>query len=71
MFYFRHIEAISERYKVPANLRAAFFATTLNEKSRSVVARLYPSIYNDYNVVRDAILRQHKLSPSVYLDMFE
>jgi len=70
VLFFRHIEAIFERYNVPANLGAALLQPHLNDKSRSVIARLDSSSCNDYNVVRDAILREHKLSPATYLDMF-
>ena len=70
VLFFRHIEAIFERYNVPANLRAALLQPHLNDKSRSVIARLDPSSCSDYNVVRDAILREHKLSPATYLDVF-
>ena len=70
VLFFRHIEAMFNRYKVPENLQAALLQPYLNSKSRSVVARIDPLFCNDYKAVRDAILKEHKLSPSAYLEMF-
>ena len=42
----------------------------LNQKARSVVARIDPPKCNDYKAVREVILKEHKLSACAYLDLF-
>ena len=68
--FFKHVEVIFDHYKVPTNLKALLLQPYLNEKSRSVVARMDPAKCNDYDAVRDVILKEHKLSPCAYLDLF-
>ena len=70
VLFFRHIESVFDRYKVPDNLKAALLQPYLNDKSHSVVSRIDPLLCNDYVKVRDAILSEHKLSPFAYLDLF-
>ena len=70
VLFFKHIEAVFDRFQVPDNLKAALIQPYLNSKSRSVVSRMDPSACNDYKSVRDVILREHKLSPCAYLDIF-
>ena len=70
VLFFRHIEAIFRRFDVPENLQAALIQPYLNEKSRSVVSRMDPSLCNDYKSVREVILKEHKLSPCAYLELF-
>jgi len=40
VLFFRHIEAVFDRYKVPTDLQAALLQPYLNAKARSVVARM-------------------------------
>ena len=68
--FFKHIEVVFDHYEVPANLRAALLQPYLSEKSPSVVARMDPILCKDYRAVRDVILKEHKLSPCAYLDLF-
>jgi len=68
--FFKHIEVVFDNYEVPVNLRASLLQPYLNEKARSVVARMDPTKCNDYKTVRDVILKEHKLSPCAYLDLF-
>ena len=68
--FFKHIEVIFDHYEVPPNLRAMLLQPYLNEKSRAVVARMDPAKCNDYKTVCDVILKEHKLSPCAYLDLF-
>ena len=68
--FFRHIEAIFRRFEVPTSLQAALIQPYLNEKSRSVVSRMDPDLCNNYNSVRDVILKEHKLSSCAYLELF-
>ena len=68
--FFRHIEAVFDRYQVPSNLQAALLQLYLNAKARNVVARMDPTLYHEYNAVRDVILKEHELSPRSYLEFF-
>ena len=65
VLFFRHIEAVFDRYQVPSNLQPY-----LNAKARNVVARMDPTLYHEYNAVRDVILKEHELSPRSYLEFF-
>ena len=70
VLFFTHIEAVFDCYKVPIDLQAALLQPYLNAKARSVVARMDPSLYHDYEAVRNVILKEHELSPRSYLDFF-
>ena len=70
VLFFRHIEAIFDRYKVPTDLQAALLQPYLDAKARSIVARMDSTSYHNYKAVRDVILKEHKLSPRSYLDLF-
>jgi len=70
VLFFRHIESIFKRFDVPAKLQAALIQLYLNDKARSVVSRMDPSQCDDYKTVRDVILKEHKLTPCAYLDLF-
>ena len=70
VLFFRHIEAIFQRFDVPVNLQAALDQPYLNDKARSVVSRMDPDLCNDYKAVREVILKEHKLTPCAYLELF-
>jgi len=70
VLFFRHIEAIFQRFDVPVNLQAALVQPYLNDKARSVVSRMDPDLCNDYKAVREVILKEHKLTPCAYLELF-
>jgi len=55
---------------VPAELQAALIQPYVNDKARSVVSKMDPSQCDDYKTVRDVILKEHKLTPCAYLDLF-
>ena len=66
----RHLEAVYARYSVPADVQADLLQPYLNIKSRSIVGRMDPNTCHDYKTLRDTILKEHKLTPSKYLDYF-
>ena len=53
--FLKHIEVVFDHYKVPSNIRAALLQPQLNEKSRSVVARMDLILCKDYRAVHDVI----------------
>ena len=69
VLFFRYIESIFKRFDVPAKLQAALIQPYLNDKARSVVSRMDPSQCDDYKIVRDVTLKEHKLTPCAYLDL--
>jgi hypothetical protein len=68
--FFRHAESVFDQFKVPSELYALLLQPYLNQKARSVVGRMDPSLCRDYKVMRDVILKEHKLSPCTYLEYF-
>ena len=70
VLFFRHTEAIFQTFDVPVNLQDALFQPYLNDKARSVVPRMDPGLCDDYKAIREVILKEHKLTPCAYLELF-
>lgn len=68
--YFRDVERLFDRFEVPEELKAHLLRPYLNEKGKILVSRMDPNKSNDYKAVKEMLLREFKLSPSVYLDKF-
>jgi len=68
--FFKHIENVYDRFKVPTDLRADLLQPYLNLKSRTIVGRMEAIDARDYEKIRDVILREHKLTPATYLEYF-
>jgi len=62
--FFKHIENVYDRFKVPADLRADLLQPHLNQKSRTIVGRMDAIDARDYEKVRDVILKEHKTHSS-------
>ena len=68
--FFRHVESVFSRFKVPGDLQADLLQPFLNAKARTIVARMDPLSSRRYETVRDLILKEHKLTPATYLEHF-
>ena len=68
--FFRHVESVFFRFKVPGDLQADLLQPFLNAKARTIVARMDPLSSRKYETVRDLILKEHKLTPATYLEHF-
>ena len=68
--YFKDVEQLFASFEVPEDLRAQLLRPHLNEKAKTLVARMDPAQSTDYNAVKEMLLREFKLSPAVYLEKF-
>ena len=69
--FFRQIDDLYTKFEVPENLRATLVKPYLNDKAKLVVARLDPSLADDYRLLKEAILREFKTTPSYLLNKFQ
>jgi transposase InsO family protein len=68
--FFRSIEQTFETLKVPNELKSALVRPFLNDKAKSLVAQMDPEVVKDYERMRDALLKEFKLTPNAYLQRF-
>jgi transposase InsO family protein len=68
--YFKDVEQLFTNFEVPEDLRAQLLRPHLNEKAKTLVARMDPAQSTDYKAVKEMLLREFKLSPAVYLEKF-
>ena len=68
--YFADVERLFARFEVPDELQAHLLRPYLNDKAKVLVSRMDPAKANDYKEVKTMLLREFKLSPSVYLEKF-
>jgi hypothetical protein len=68
--YFKDVEQFFTKFEVPKDLRAQLLRPHLNEKAKTLVARMDPAQSTDYRAVKEMLLREFKLSPAVYLEKF-
>jgi len=69
--FFRQIDDLYTKFEVPENLRAKLVKPYLNDKAKLVVARLDPSLADDYKLLKEAILCEFKTTPSYLLNKFQ
>jgi len=68
--YFKDVEQLFDRFKVPQELKAHLLCPYLNDKAKILVSRMDSKLANDYKEVKEMLLREFKLSPAVYLEKF-
>ena len=68
--YFNDVEQLFINFEVPEDLRAQLLRPHLNEKAKTLVARMDPAQSTNYKAVKEMLLREFKLSPAVYLEKF-
>jgi len=69
--FFRQIDDLYRKFKVPKNLRATLVKPYLNDKAKPVVARLDPCLADDYESMKEAILREFETTSSYLLNKFQ
>jgi len=69
--FFRQIDNLYRKFEVPENLRATLVKPYVNDNVKLVVARLDPSLADDYKLLKEAILREFRTTPSYLLNKFQ
>ena len=64
------VERLFAEFEVPAELRDHLLRQYLNEKASILVSRMDPKKASNFNEVNQMLLREFKLSSSVYLEKF-
>jgi len=57
-------------FKVPKDLQAAIVRPFLTERAKTLIAKFNPEKVSRYEEVRNAILKQYKISATLYRDKF-
>lgn len=68
--FFRNAEVLFHEVKVPAELRGILIRPFLNERSKTLVARLAPECAARYDEIKALILKEYKMSPATYKEKF-
>ena len=68
--YFRAVENLFTLYEVPKNLQSKLLIPTLNERSKTLLAKLPKESLDDYDRVKAYLLREFKLTAEKYRDKF-
>jgi len=68
--YFRAVENLFQVYQVPAAVQSKLLIPLLTDKAKSLIARLSVAKLDNYQEVRDLLLREFCLSPEQYCDKF-
>jgi hypothetical protein len=68
--YFKDVEQLFTNFEVPEDLRDQLLRPHLNDKAKTLAARMDPAQSTDYRAVKEMLLREFKLSPAVYLEKF-
>ena len=68
--FFQRAEQLFMSYGGSEPLKANLIGPYLNQKAKQIWARLSPEVTASYNNVKEAILREMKLSAAAYLQRF-
>lgn len=68
--FLRNCEQLFSVYDVPESLQAILIRPFLNDRARTYITKLDPDISGDYRRLKEALLKEFKLSPNVYLERF-
>jgi len=68
--FFKNVEQLFSVYEVPDALQAILVRPFLNDRAKIFMAKLDPTISGNYQHLREAILKEFKLSPNMYLNKF-
>lgn len=68
--YFRAVENLFTLYEVPQQLQSKLLIPMLNERNKSLLAKLSKERLDKYEEVRNYLLREFKLTPEQYRDRF-
>jgi len=68
--YFLAVENLFSLYEVPKKVQSKWLIPLLNERSKTLLAKLARDKLHDYAVVKDYLLRVFKLMPHQYRDKY-
>ena len=68
--YFASVENLFSLYEVPPQLQSKLLIPMLNERSKSLLAKLPKERLDKYVEVRDYLLREFKLTAEQYRERF-
>ena len=68
--FFRNVERLFLDFKVPKELQAAIVRPFLTERAKTLIAKLDPDKASKYEEVRNAVLKEYKISATMYRDKF-
>jgi len=68
--FFRAVERLFLDYKVPNDLQATIVRPFLSDRSKNLVAKMDPDKSRVYKEVKELILKEYKVSPTMYRDRF-
>jgi len=68
--FFRNVQRLFIDFKVPKDLQAAIVRPFLTERAKTLIAKLDPEKVSRYEEVRNAILKEYKISATMYRDKF-
>jgi len=68
--YFSAVENLFVLYEVPKQVQSKLLIPLLNERSKTLLAKLAKDKLDDYAVVKDYLLREFKLTPQQYRDKY-
>jgi len=68
--FFMNVEQLFDVDKVPSDLKALLIRPYRNAKAKGIVSKLTPDLAGEYSRLKDALLREFKLSPNTYLERF-
>ena len=68
--FFRNVERLFIDFKVPVDLQSALLRPFLTDRSKALIAKLSPEKSSRYRDIKDAILKEYKISAPMYRDKF-
>ena len=68
--FFRNVESLFQDFKVPQELQAALIRPFLTDRSKALISRLDPVKALVYKEVKEAVLKEYKVSAPMYRDKF-
>jgi len=64
--FFVAVENLFARYQVPKQIQSKLLIPMLNERSKTLLAKLAKDKLDDYALVKQYLLREFKLTPQQY-----
>ena len=68
--YFRGVETQFEKLKIPLDYRARLIYKYLSPRARALCSRLDADVRNDYQKVKDAVMKEYGLTAKCFLTKF-
>ena len=68
--FFQAVERLFFDYKVPSDLQSTIVRPFLSDRSKNLVAKMDPEMSRVYKEVKELILKEYKVSSTVYRERF-